>query len=239
MISYSQNFEDVILNRCFKNKEKGFYIDIGAAHPDMCSCTKHFYRQGWSGINIEPQAAKIALFNKRRKRDININAAVSDKNGVQVFYEVKGKGFALSSLRHQYIEKLKNLRFKHQKKTVNIVTLDQIIEQHHITECDFMNIDCEGSEKKVLLGWENKNFRPAVILIESVEPMVSAKDNRIETHEAWEKLILDKDYKFVYADGINRFYLHASHFHLAEHFKLPPNVLDTFRQPSILNYLLF
>ncbi|MFN9402212.1 MAG: FkbM family methyltransferase, partial [Dolichospermum sp.] len=32
-ISYAQNFEDVLLNRLFKNKTRGFYIDVGALHP--------------------------------------------------------------------------------------------------------------------------------------------------------------------------------------------------------------
>jgi len=241
MISYSQNFEDVILNRCFKNKERGFYLDIGAAHPDICSCTKLFYQKGWSGINVEPQESKIKLFNKYRKRDININAAVSHKEGIQAFYEFEKKAFAHSSLHYRYVEKLKDLKIKHKVRNIPVMTLDQMIEKYRITTCDFMNIDCEGSEKEVLLGWTNKKFCPTVVLIESVEPMISAEDNRIEMHEKWEPLMLDKGYQFVYADGINRFYLHVSHLHLIEHFKFPPNVLDNFKRhraiiPSIIRY---
>jgi len=55
MISYAQNFEDVILERIFKDKESGFYVDIGACHPVYDSVTYHFYLKGWSGINVEPQ----------------------------------------------------------------------------------------------------------------------------------------------------------------------------------------
>jgi hypothetical protein len=33
MISYAQNFEDVILNRVCKDMEKGFYVDVGAYDP--------------------------------------------------------------------------------------------------------------------------------------------------------------------------------------------------------------
>ena len=32
-VSYSANFEDVILARIFAGKDKGFFIDVGAAHP--------------------------------------------------------------------------------------------------------------------------------------------------------------------------------------------------------------
>ncbi|SFK10939.1 hypothetical protein SAMN05444581_102140 [Methylocapsa palsarum] len=34
MISYAQNFEDVMIARLFDEARRGFYIDIGAAHPD-------------------------------------------------------------------------------------------------------------------------------------------------------------------------------------------------------------
>ena len=33
IITYAQNFEDILLNRVFKGKKEGFYIDAGAAHP--------------------------------------------------------------------------------------------------------------------------------------------------------------------------------------------------------------
>ena len=54
MVSYSQNYEDVILQRALRNVSRGFYIDVGAAHPVHDSVTCHFYKSGWSGINIDP-----------------------------------------------------------------------------------------------------------------------------------------------------------------------------------------
>lgn len=54
MISYAQNFEDVMLMRALASIEKGFYIDVGAAWPDQDSVTKAFYEKGWLGVNIEP-----------------------------------------------------------------------------------------------------------------------------------------------------------------------------------------
>lgn len=54
VISYSQNFEDIILWRALKNIENGFYIDVGANDPVVHSVTKLFYENGWRGINCEP-----------------------------------------------------------------------------------------------------------------------------------------------------------------------------------------
>ena len=33
MISYAQNFEDVMLARVFAGRSDGFYVDVGAADP--------------------------------------------------------------------------------------------------------------------------------------------------------------------------------------------------------------
>ena len=43
VVSYAQNFEDVILLRALRQVERGFYIDIGAQDPVHYSVTKMFY----------------------------------------------------------------------------------------------------------------------------------------------------------------------------------------------------
>ena len=83
MISYAQNREDVLLNRLFRGKNSGFYIDVGASHPELFSVTKYFYDKGWNGINIDPISKNIALFNEQRPRDINLCLALGQR------YEVK------------------------------------------------------------------------------------------------------------------------------------------------------
>ena len=79
MISYAQNFEDVVLWRALKNVKNGFYIDVGANHPIGGSVTKWFYEQGWSGINIEPVKSFYDKLCRDRKRDINICKALGNE----------------------------------------------------------------------------------------------------------------------------------------------------------------
>jgi hypothetical protein len=43
MISYAQNHEDVLLERCFGTQQSGFYVDVGAWEPVLHSVTQHFY----------------------------------------------------------------------------------------------------------------------------------------------------------------------------------------------------
>ena len=54
LLSFSQEGEDLILNRFLGKKEKGFYVDIGAHDPKRFSNTNIFYERGWTGINIDP-----------------------------------------------------------------------------------------------------------------------------------------------------------------------------------------
>ena len=52
--SYAQNFEDVILYRALGSIRNGFYIDVGAQHPEIDSVSKAFYDLGWRGVHVEP-----------------------------------------------------------------------------------------------------------------------------------------------------------------------------------------
>ena len=94
VISYAQNFEDVMLNRVFADQTTGFYIDVGAMDPVLDSVTKTFYDRGWTGINIEPDARSFASVAAARERDINLNVAVGDKPEVRSFYNFDTEGIS-------------------------------------------------------------------------------------------------------------------------------------------------
>ena len=52
---YSQEGEDIVIDRYFQHKAKGFYVEVGAHHPFRFSNTYRFYRRGWTGVCIEPR----------------------------------------------------------------------------------------------------------------------------------------------------------------------------------------
>ena len=85
--SYSQEGEDLILHKIFPDKKNGFYVDIGAHHPFRFSNTYYFYRKGWRGVNIDAAPGSMKLFNKYRSRDINIEAAISNKIETLTYYK--------------------------------------------------------------------------------------------------------------------------------------------------------
>ena len=75
MISYAENHEDVLLERCFKGSTEGFFIDVGAWEPVDQSVTNHFSSRGWRGINVEPVPEYFARLQAARPRATSICSA--------------------------------------------------------------------------------------------------------------------------------------------------------------------
>ena len=74
--SYSQDGEDMVLRKIFKNQKMGFYVDIGAHHPKRFSNTHLLYKKGWKGINIDATPGSMKLFNQLCPRDTNLELGV-------------------------------------------------------------------------------------------------------------------------------------------------------------------
>ena len=80
MVSYAQNFEDVILQRALRFVGTGCYLDVGASLPDKDSLSYAFYQRGWRGICIEPQPYADE-WKQLRPQDTFVNAAVGASPG--------------------------------------------------------------------------------------------------------------------------------------------------------------
>jgi FkbM family methyltransferase len=219
-ISYAQNFEDLILRRLFTNVKKGFYIDVGAYDPEIDSVTKAFYDMGWSGINIEPIPSLYERFVEKRPRDINLQIVANDSDGIIKINEILNTGLSTViekiATRHVKDGGFKRVRIEVKAKTLTSICSDLNIENIH-----FLKIDVEGSEKKVLDGFDLNRFRPWVILIEATEPL-----SQNLNHEKWEFLLLNSAYVYAYFDGLNRFYVSKEHENLKQYFITPPNIFD-------------
>lgn len=224
MISYAQNFEDVMLARAFAGRDTGFYVDVGAADPVNLSVTKWFYDLGWSGLNIEPNAHLFERLVADRPRDINLNCGVGAVASEAQFLELDvGE---LSSFDPRVKQTADSRGTAGATRTVSVVPLTELLAQHCDGRAiDFLKIDVEGWELEVLKGLDLHRFRPAIILAEATLPQT-----RVESHGEWEPLLLAADYSFVYFDGVNRFYLANEHAGLKVHFAVPPNVFDEFEQ---------
>lgn len=223
MISYAQNFEDVMLARVFGSKQTGFYIDVGAMHPVEDSVTKHFYNLGWCGINIEPNPHFYKRLVAERTRDVNLNVALGDADETLPFYEFETLGVSTFNPRFRRLQTDRGSEFHTRQQKVT--TLANICERYEVGEIDFLKIDVEGWEGPIIRGSDWSKFRPVALVVEGTEP-----GSHIPVWKSWEPHLIGAGYAFVYYDGINRFYLrHESLDALRDCFAFPPNVLDGFK----------
>jgi FkbM family methyltransferase len=226
MISYAQNFEDVILRRLFRDRTDGFYIDVGAMDPVFDSVTKHFYDLGWSGINVEPNEHFYSRLLELRPRDINLNLALGDKDEEKEFYVFEDIGNSTFDVASR--ERCLEQGFEAKPKRIKVTTLAAICRDYVRRPIDFLKIDCEGWEKFVLNGADWDRFRPIVLVIEATEPGTD-----IPAWSEWEPCLIEHArYDMVYFDGLNRFYLRREDAVLRFHFELPPNFFDQFKLHS-------
>tara|TARA_B100001250_G_C19772308_1_gene777754 strand:- start:828 stop:1577 length:750 start_codon:yes stop_codon:yes gene_type:complete len=196
-MSYSGGAQDLIINYFFKDKKKGFYIDVGCYHPFNGNNTKLLYDRGWSGINIDLDFHTIDFFNFIRKRDENINIAISDEEGEKDLYFFHNRS-AINSLSKIRKENAKEIR-KIKTKTLNSILEDSKFKNEKI---DLLSIDVEGHELEVIKSLNLKKYTPRMIVVEFIESNLK----NLEFHNqninfvldsAVYKYIIENDYYFV------------------------------------------
>ena len=216
MVSYADNFEDVLLERAFGGEAAGFYIDVGAFDPVEHSITKHFSQRGWRGINIEPNPAPFARLQLDRPRDVNLNIGLSDREGSLTLFEPPEGCWSVdkSILTGWFGADPASIR----ERIIPVSTLARICEKYvpEGTTIDFLKVDVEGHEHEVVLGGDWSRFRPRIVLAEATKP------------EIWEPMLLGSGYLFAFFDGINRFYVREEDRHLLPALSVPVNVGDQF-----------
>jgi FkbM family methyltransferase len=229
-VSYSQNFEDVMLMRALSGVQRGYYIDVGAAEPFADSVTAAFYKQGWRGINVEPMNEPFMRLAEARPEDVNLQVALEEEQGVARYYSIDG-GNGISTGDAIFGEKYKKSNWNIELVPVVVSTLKDICEKYvGDRPIHFLKIDVEGKERAVLLGGDFDVYRPWIVVIEATQP-----NTQVPSHQEWENLIESYNYSFVYFDGLNRFYVSNEKLEtLKPAFAVPPNWFDHFVKISEL-----
>ena len=165
---YSQWGEDQFIAQFFKKKEKGIYIDIGCFNPFMYSNTCLLHKRGWSGINIDINPTSIDLFNIARPSDFNICTAINDKKkSFEVYFDHPFS--PVNTLNRKFYENLdRSFSTKENIFTIESKSMEEVIVLSGIKkDIDFINIDVEGSDYKVLTQINIQKLKPKLISIET------------------------------------------------------------------------
>lgn len=182
----SQYRQDEFINEViYKNKKNGLFIEIGAFDGVSLSNSLFFERElNWSGVCVEPIPGVFKSLQVNRKCYC-LEAAISDFNGESEFSVIKGIEM-LSGIKNQYDPKHLR-RIKHELKTkpywvkanqynhigigemiinVDTYTFNQVMEMYNFNSVDFVTIDTEGGEDKIV---KNIDFDKYFIGVFSIE----------------------------------------------------------------------
>lgn len=172
--SYSQEGEDLIINRIFldlKKPKNGFFIDVGAHDPTRFSNTYLLYRNGWRGINIDPMIAVSNRFQKIRSRDINLPIGIAKMEGQRKFFFFDEPALNTGSVeRAQEVLSWKNPKYKLIKEQMtDFHRLETIVAKYKspLLEWDLLTVDAENLDEEVLLSNDWETARPTVVVVES------------------------------------------------------------------------
>ena len=165
--SYSQEGEDLILEKLFVDRRRGFYVDVGAHHPKRFSNTYLFYRRGWRGINVDAMPGSMHAFQRTRPRDINLEAAVSDTVAKLVYHAFDEPAFNGFSAELSQRRAAEGHRIAW-TKTLPTRTLRDLLGEHlpENQDIDFLSVDVEGCDLEVLRSMDWSRHRPKAVVVE-------------------------------------------------------------------------
>ncbi len=195
--SYSMFGEDTYVEKFFKNKPKGVYVDVGCYHPIDGNNTYLLHKKGWHGMNIDLNEISINLFNKARKDDVNLRIAVSNKfKKIKFFYRKR------INMLNTVNKKFANNSFRKGFKTsyIQADTLNSVLgkSKYRNKKIDFLNLDIEGNEINALKSLNFKKYSPKLICVEiHNSPFNSSKSANLKYNPVY-KFLLKKGYNQVW-----------------------------------------
>ena len=192
--------EDIAISLFNKKENQGLYVDIGAYHPIQRNNTHLLFKKGWEGINIDVNEFSIDLFNHLRPNDLNLQLAISDMEGeISFFYQ---KDFSQLNTTDKKIAQ-ENFQGSFQEKKVKCQTIQNILDnsKYKNKKIDFLNIDIEGAEMKVLNTLNFDIYDPSLICIEILgyrDLNSELREIEIENNEIY-KFLVNQGYKKVWS----------------------------------------
>lgn len=190
---FPQDAETGLKHAFFKDRGRGYFVEVGANKPRDGSQTFDLEQRGWTGILIEPQPDLAEDLRLQRSAKVFAVACSSQQNA--------GKTLTLhlAGGHSSFDPKLNLAEVKpHDAIQVPIRTLDEILVEAGAQQVDFFSIDVEGHEVEVLDGCDLGRWNPRLILIED-----------LLLHLRLHRLLHRRGYRWLRRTGINNWYIPA------------------------------
>lgn len=157
-LSQSENSQDLMVIDQLNFKKKGFFVEFGAGDGQKFSNTylleKHF---SWNGINVEPCKYFHEALSKNRNCILDFRAITTTTGQNVDFIELKDKHYS----------KIKTSFYKKKSYTVQTISLMDLLKSHNCpNKFDYLSIDTEGNEDKIINSLDFNKYQPRIISIE-------------------------------------------------------------------------
>jgi FkbM family methyltransferase len=165
---YSQGGQDIYVTRILKEKRNGYFVEVGANNGFLMSNTYLLEKNyDWKGICIEATPDKIDELKNNRPNAICIESAVYSESDLEI--EFSTSVIDIFNVITEYAENA--VDFLNQSSTLIMVTtlsLTDILNEKNAPEnIDYLSIDTNGSDYKVLEGIDFTKYKFNVITIKN------------------------------------------------------------------------
>jgi FkbM family methyltransferase len=199
MTYYSQFEQDKTVHQMFfQNIFNGYFVDIGAHDGTTFSNSKFFEELGWNGVCIEPNPKIFSILQSTRKCKC-VKKAISDKVGTAQFFQILGEANMLSGLADEFNQRgIENIHHNIQNNEFDYIDVeldlfDNIVDN---TTIDFLSLDTEGNELKILQTIDFNKYNIKVITVENND-----------YDDKFLKFLTPKNYHFVTRLGCDELYI--------------------------------
>ena len=188
-----------VIQSVYAFKRGGFFVDLAAAdgitHNNTYALEKLF---GWKGICIEPNPEFVARLRRCRRCPV-ADVVVSGSDESVEFRIDNGQ---LGGIVDEDTDNNPTTRGDELSEATIIcreaVTLQSILDRFEApSHIDYLSLDVEGSEERVLTGFDFERYRFGCLTIERPTPRVN-------------EILFEHDYVFVKNVQYDSFYVHAS-----------------------------
>ena len=175
--SASQISQDLLVLYFSQFKKDGFFVEIGAADGFYLSNTLFLENFGWKGIIAEPLPRWHQKI-RQRKCHVDLRCVYEKSNSKLIFDDVFDNPELSGITEDLDQDNNASLRKNSTKLEVDTISLNDLLEEYKApNKIDYISVDTEGSEFKIL---KNFNFKRYDVKIFTVEHnFVESKRNNI------------------------------------------------------------
>lgn len=150
-------------------KARGYFVEFGAydgtAHSNSKLLEERF---GWTGLLAEPNPEMAAALRAGRTSTVD-DRCVWDVSGDEVDLLLTGDAELSTVVDHAVRDLHTDARRATAVRTVSVptVSLDDLLDEHAApAEFDFLSVDTEGTELRILRAFDFARHRPRLVAVE-------------------------------------------------------------------------